>query len=188
MAEERQTRIVAVKGGTPYSEEREKALKDSIIADITSAETTLKNATNEGNLLESTWTFAAATTGAIGQHTLFTVTGNVLVQVFGICDTDLDSVGAATISLGTAGNVAKITPVTTATAIDDGEIWLSTLPTIEVLGLYQGNGGGFPMVVNDGADITMNILVETITAGAIDFYCLWRPLSSGATVTVTTPA
>ena len=57
---------------------------------------------NEAFKLESTWTFVTATTGATGAHTLFTVTGNILATVFGVCDTNLT--GAATLEVGTVGN------------------------------------------------------------------------------------
>ena len=143
---------------------------------------------NESFKLESTWTFVAATTGAIAHHPLFTVTGNVLVNVFGVCDTNLDSGGAATISIGTAGNVANIISVTTATVIDDGDLWITNVPTVQTQAISESSGIGLPWVVNDGQDITIDILTATITAGVIDFYCLWRPLSSDANVTVTTPA
>src|SRR3990167_6757415 len=140
---------------------------------------------NEAFKLESTWTFVAATTGAIGQHTLFTVTGNVLVQVFGVCDTSLASGGAATLSLGTANNVAKLHDdrVYTATEIDDGDLVAGSLPESPDLSTLPG-----VYLLNDGADITLDILVATITAGVIDFYCLWRPLSSNGNVEATTPA
>ena|SRR3990167_10499131 len=140
---------------------------------------------NEAFRLESTWTFVAGTTGAIAQHTLFTVTGNVLAMAFGICDTSLTSGGAATLSIGTANNVAVLSDdsVITATDLDDGEILTgSATPPVEA--------GSLPplKIINDGADITLDILTATITGGVIDFYCLWRPLSSNGLVEVTTPA
>lgn len=137
---------------------------------------------NEAFILDSPWTFAAATTGAIGQHTIFTVTGSVLVNVFGIVDTDL--VGAtATISVGTANNVDGLIAVTTATDMDDGEVWQDATPTVE-LGAALGNA----IPLNDGADITADILTAAISAGVVDFYCLWRPLSEDGDIEVTIPA
>ena len=146
---------------------------------------------NESFKLESTWTFSASTTGAIAQHTLFTVTGNVWINnIFGICDTDLESGGAATISIGTANNVAGVTAAQTATNIDDGDVWSGVVLTVEVgSGWGTGNAdNNMWTIVNDGADITLDILTSTITAGVIDFYCLWRPLSSDGNITVTVPA
>lgn len=138
---------------------------------------------NESFRVANAWTFVTGTTGAVGQHTLFTVTGDVIVNVFGICNTDLTSGGAATISVGSVGNVAGIVAATTATDIDDGDIWVDATPGVQLEALPQR---GF--VVNDGQDITIDILVAAITGGAIDFYCLWRPLESTGLVTATTPA
>lgn len=136
---------------------------------------------NQAFKLESTWTFVTGTTGATGAHTLFTVTGNCLVQVFGICDTDLT--GAATIEVGVAGNTSGLlAQIANATTLDDGEVWISDTPATGVAALP----GSF--IVNDGADIILTVGSTAVTAGVIDFYCLWRPLSSDANITVTTPA
>lgn len=135
---------------------------------------------NQAFKLESTWTFVAATTGATGAHTVFTVTGNVLVQVFGVCDTDLT--GSGTIELGVAGNTAALIAQTTGTDLDDGEIWIDATPETGVAAVPSS------FILNDGADIILTVGTNTITAGVVDFYCLWRPLSSNANITVTTPA
>jgi len=175
MAEERQSRIIAVHSGTAYSQDRETALKSYLLGKI-------QGATNEGQLLESTWTFVAGTTGAAGAHTLFTVTGNVLLTVFGVCDTNL--AGVTTLEVGVASNTAGLlAQIANAETLDDGDVYVDantgvgagTIPDIRVL--------------NDGADVIMTIgVAAAISGGVVDFYCLWRPLSSGATVTVTTPA
>jgi hypothetical protein len=136
---------------------------------------------NEAFKLESTWTFVTSTTGATGAHTLFTVTGNNLVQVFGIVDTDLT--GAATLEVGVAGNTAGLLAQTAnATTLDDGEIYVDATSATGVETLP----GTF--IINDGADILMTIGSTAITGGVIDFYCLWRPLSSDGNITVTTPS
>jgi len=137
--------------------------------------------TNESFKLESTWTFVGATTGAVGAHTLFTVTGNVLVNVFGICDTTL--VGAtATVAVGVTGNTAALIASTAATNIVDGDIWVNANPAVGVQAIPS------TFILNDGADIILTVATAAVTAGAIDFYCLWRPLSSDANITVATPA
>lgn len=136
---------------------------------------------NEAFKLESTWTFVTGTTGATGAHTLFTVTGNCLVSVFGICDTNL--AGAATLEVGVASNTAGlIAQVADATAIDDGDILVDGTPAVGVEALPS------TFVLNDGADIIMTIGSTAVTGGVIDFYCLWRPLSADANITVATPA
>jgi hypothetical protein len=137
---------------------------------------------NEAFKLESTWTFAAATTGSVAAHTVFTVTGNVLVQVFGICDTDLTSGGAAKIEMGVTGNTAGLIAQTTATTVDNGDIWVDASAAVGVEALPS------TFILNDGLDILLTVSAATVTAGVIDFYCLWRPLSADANITVTTPA
>lgn len=136
---------------------------------------------NQAFKLESTWTFVEDGTGDQAAHTLFTVTGNVLVQVFGICDTNL--AGAGTFEVGVAGNTAGIiAQIADAEDLDDGDIYVDATPGVGAEALP----GAF--IINDGADIILTIGTADITAGVVDFYCLWRPLSSDGNVTVTTPA
>ena len=131
---------------------------------------------NESFKEENTYTFVTATTGATGAHTLFTVTGNVLVNVFGICDTNL--AGAATIEVGVAGNTAGlIAQMADATDLDNGDNWVDATPEVGVSVLPS------TFIVNDGADIILTIGATAVTSGVIDFYCLWRPLSSDGDVT-----
>lgn len=140
-------------------------------------------ATNEAFRAEQTWTFSTLTTGAVGPHTLFTATSNLLVQVFGICDVDL--AGAATIEVGVAGNTAGLlAQIADATTLDDGENWVDATPEVGV-SLLPG-----AFILNDGADILLTIGSTAVTAGRVDFYCLWRPLSADGTgsITVPTPA
>ena len=138
---------------------------------------------NEAFKLESTWTFVASTTGATGNHTLFTVTGNVLVSIFGVVDTTLTSGGANTIEVGVTGNTAVLIAQATGANFADGDIWVDATDT-------RVGAGAVPamQIINDGFDILLKITTATLTAGVVDFYCLWRPLSSDANITVTTPA
>lgn len=141
--------------------------------------------TNKAFQVAAPWTFAAATTGAIAAHSLLTVTGDCVLSLFGIVNTTLTSAGAPTISAGSAANVAAILGVTTAVNLADGDVWVDTTDTRVDFGpLVAAN----EFVCNDGADVIINILVATITAGQIDFYCLYRPLESGASVVAATPA
>ena len=121
-------------------------------------------------------TFAAGTTGAVDTFSLFTVTGDVLLTIFAVCNTDLTSGGAATIEVGVAGNTAGLIAQTTATDIDDGDVWVDATPGVGV----QALPGTF--IVNDGADVIYTVGTTTITGGVLEFYCLWRPLSSDGNV------
>jgi len=138
---------------------------------------------NEAFKLESTWTFAAATTGSIASHTLFTVTGNVLLSVFGVVDTTIDSAGAPTIEVGVTGNTAVLIAQGTAKNYADGDIYVDATDT-------RVGAGAVPamQIINDGLDVLLKITGATLTGGVVDWYCLWRPLSSDGNITVTTPA
>lgn len=136
---------------------------------------------NNAFLLESTWTFVTGTTGATGAHTLFTVTDNCLVSVFGVCDTSLT--GAATVEVGVAGNTAAlVAQIANATTLDDGDVYVGASTEVGVAALPS------TFLLNDGADIIMTIGATAVTAGVVDFYLLWRPLNSDSNITVTTPA
>lgn len=136
---------------------------------------------NEAFVSESTWTFVTSTTGATGAHTLFTATGNLLVTVFGVCDTSLT--GAATVEVGVAGNTAGlVAQIANATTLDDGDVYVGASTEVGVAAIPA------TFVLNDGADIIMTIGSTAVTAGVVDFYCTWRPLSAGADLTVTVPA
>ena len=134
--------------------------------------------------IESVWTFVAATTGAVGQHTIFTITGDIVCDVIGVCSSDLSS-GGGTLSVGTAGNVNGILPTKTATNIDSGGVWSNNTLATQLVAHHDGSG---ERIIGNGWDITMNILTATITGGVITFYCLWRPLSSDANIIVATPS
>lgn len=135
---------------------------------------------NEALLLTSKWTFVENLTGDQAAHTVFTVTGDVKVSVWGQCKTNI--VGAGTMEMGIAGNTAAlIAQIADATDLDAGENWVDAAP--ETVSTQPGT-----FILNNGADIILTIGTADLTAGVVDFYCAWRPLSAGANVTVTTPA
>ncbi len=117
--------------------------------------------------------------GAQGAFSIFTVTGEVMVQVFGLCSTSLTSGGAATIELGITGNTAALIAQTTATDLDQYESWQDNAP--------EANPGAVDMtartfVIANGADVILTVATADLTAGVIDFFCLWRPLSTDGNV------
>ena len=126
--------------------------------------------------------FAGATTNARGDDggsndpfTLFSVTGDVIARVFGVCTVDLAEGGAtATIQVGVTGNTAAFIADTTATAIDANEIWVDATPALrtEVLANLTG-----PHVIVNGTDIVEAVTTQNVTSGNIYYVCLWRPLS-----------
>jgi hypothetical protein len=117
----------------------------------------------------------AASAGAIGATTLFTVTGNVLARVIGVCSEDLAG-ASAIIEVGVAGNTGGLIAQTTATDIDNGEAWVDATPGL------QEQLSATPRIIAAGADIIETIATANITDGTITYYCLWTPLDVGASV------
>lgn len=134
---------------------------------------------NEAFHLSSEWTFVTGTTGATGAHTLFTVTGTVALTVFGTCGTSLT--GASTHEVGVASNTAQLlAQIANTTTLDAGDVYVDASTEV---------GAGVipsPQVVID--DVILTIGSTATTAGVVTYHCLWRPLTSGSEVTVTTPA
>jgi len=127
--------------------------------------------------------FDSATTNAHGDqsgtgnpYTLFTVTGNVMMHVFGIVNTSLTG-ATATVSVGVTGNTAALIALETATEMDAGGIYVSATQAVGAARL-----GGQPFIVADGLDVIETVGTEDITAGQIDYYCLWIPLDAESSV------
>lgn len=135
---------------------------------------------NEAFQLSSTWTYVAGTTGATGAHTLFSVTGSVAINVFGLCTTDLTSGGAATVEVGTASSTACLCNQQTATDVNNHMVYHDAVLAI------GGQCAGHTHPVDE--DIIVTVGTTTVTGGVIEWYCQWRPLSSDGNVTVATPA
>ena len=132
--------------------------------------------------LRGTVTFAAGTTGAIGQHDIFTITGAVKFLFYARNVTALTSGGAATISIGRAADVAVLMAVTTATTFDPGDFVAPGNATVFESGafmIYEGT----PLVATTTV-ITADILAATITGGSNEYIIWYWPLSAGATVTL----
>jgi hypothetical protein len=127
--------------------------------------------------LETTYTFANFN----GTATLFTVTGDVTTRIYAVCDTNLTSAGAASISLGVVGDVAGIIPVTLATALIAREIWVDATPTTEV----EDEGNVPNVFISDGNDIVMDTGGLQVDTGVMDFVIFWTPISAGSTIVVT---
>lgn len=130
--------------------------------------------------------FAGGTANARGDNggtsdplTLFTVTGDVLVRVFGVCTVDLVSAGGGTLEVGVTGNTAALIAQTTATDIDANDIWNDAAPTVGTDTLANLTG---PHIIVNGLDIIETVGTADITAGQIYYVCLWRPLSPDGSV------
>lgn len=130
--------------------------------------------TNLGFLETKDITFVAATTGAVGVTTLFTITGTVALNVWAFCTTNLS--GTGTIEVGVSSSTACLANQQNATAIDNHEVWHDSVLAI------GGQIAGHWHVVNE--DVIQTIATNTVTGGVLTYYCGWIPLTEGATVTV----
>lgn len=112
--------------------------------------------------------------------TLFTVTGDAIIRVFGVCTVDLAG-ASATIEVGTAKATASIIAQTTGTDIDANEIWHDATPDTNIEAITVAPAR---FIVN-GADIIETIGTADLTAGNIYYVCMWRPLTPGSSVVAT---
>lgn len=125
--------------------------------------------------------FAGATGGARGDKdganaalTLYTVTGEVLVRIWGVCTTALTEESAtAKIEVGVTGNTALLIAQSNASAIDANEMWFDSTPAI---GDTLSNVPG-PFIIPNGLDIIETTSAKDINSGQMYYLCLWKALS-----------
>jgi len=130
--------------------------------------------------------FIGGTANARGDHdgtsdptTLFTVTGDVLVRVFGVCTTNIT--GQGTIEVGVAGNTAGlIAQVADAEDIDKNDVWIDS--SVAEVGIAALTNIPATSVIVNGLDIIETIGTANLTAGEVYYVCMWRPLTPGSSV------
>ena len=121
--------------------------------------------------------------GTLATYPLFDVYGDCLVHVFGVCN--VLPVGATgTLEVGVVGNTAVLIAQEVASEIAAGNVFVSATQSVGAARLV-----GQPFVVagdSTGAKRVIGEKVATadLTAGQIDYYCLWIPLEPGARVEV----
>ena len=88
--------------------------------------------------------FVGGTTNARGDDggtsdpfTLFNVTGDVIVRLYGVCTTTLTN-ATATVEVGLTGNTGLLLPTTTGTDLVAGDVWVDATPA-EVRGVLLSN-------------------------------------------------
>jgi len=115
--------------------------------------------------------------GTNATFTLFTVTGDVLVRIFGVCTTTI--VGAGTLEVGVEGNVAGlIARIADATDLVANEIWNDASPTEVGVGLLASVLG--PYLIVNGNNIIETVGTADLTAGQVYYVCLWKPVTNGS--------
>lgn len=127
-------------------------------------------------LVRSDYDFAADT-GAQAAYTVFTVTGEVLIHaIFGICEDTFTGAGAL-LELGVSGNTNVFIAQTSAAQLIANELWFDNAPTTTV---EQIDLTGLSFIVANGQDIQLLISGGNVTAGKVNLYCIWSPLSTSA--------
>lgn len=142
--------------------------------------------------------FDGATTNAHGSlgekptYTVFTVTGDIIIIAFwGVVNTTLTDVGdAGRVEVGVVGNTAILIPqiagaTAGATLLADGDIWLySQAAASQPAGAVRTSAAADSLdwYINDGANIVETTSGADITGGQIDYYIIWVPVESGASV------
>lgn len=120
----------------------------------------------------------AAGLGAVGTVSLFTVNGQVLIDIIAVCGTTLVGT-SATIAVGNSTSTARYLPQQTATNITAGKTW-------DITGLVTAGTAPntTPNQVASNAEVVIaTVATANITAGQLTFYAFYRPLTAGATVT-----
>jgi hypothetical protein len=150
--------------------------------------------TTDGLITKRSVTFLGGTTdawgdadGALDGTAIFTVTGLVFAKIIAVCTTSLIG-DTATVEVGITGDTAIFLPQETATQIDIGQIWINDAAntTYAIAGEEAAAADNIPEYILNGNDIILTVGTANITAGAIDFYCIWRPISQDADIAITT--
>jgi len=126
-------------------------------------------------------TAATAWTTGNSPVTIFTVTGDVLVQVFARITTQITTtLNNGTLEAGVVGDTASLLVQDTAdgTAFDAGDVWTLISAADDSSGQLADEWA----FVGNGADIVVTIGTNSVTAGGIIVYCRYIPISSGASV------
>jgi hypothetical protein len=148
----------------------------------------------DGIITKRTITFAGATTNAWGNDggtldgaAIYTVTGLVFCKLIAACTTSLTG-GTSTIEVGITGATAIFMPTETSTQIDSGQIWFNDAgnATYGIIGAESAAAGNLPEYALNGNDIILTVKTADTETGVLDFYCIWRPISSDGDVVATT--
>ena len=170
---ETDTQDIQTKIGTPTDTD--------LAIDISNVQTNvdiIKEATDVGclgkTIARKTVTFSN-TTGTVN---LFTVTGDVLVKIVAVCTTNVASAAAANVEVGIAGSTGSIIPTTLSTDLADREIWHDNSPDSEIEAFSDASR---EYIISDGNDVVLTLSAQ-VDSGALNFYCIYTPLSTDGAV------
>jgi hypothetical protein len=149
-------------------------------------------------LIRASKTFTgAANLGATGVNELFTTTGAVLIDGFWVrCTTTLeDSVDGALFKIGVTGDddaftstlfegVFDIDTVVAGTGLHVGEAGIAGTGSAVNLSYLASLASANAVPVSIFANIIMTISTQAITGGTLQFYILYRGLSSDGALTL----
>lgn len=157
--------------------------------------TTIQNAAAAPILIRASKTFTgAANLGAVGVNELFTTTGAVLLEGFWVrCTDDLvDAVDGALFKIGVTGTDDLFNSLLGAFDLDTANAgdWIDSV--FEAFRAGWGNNqaadtaGAQYTAVEPGisGNIIFTITTQAITGGTLEFYVLYRPLSSDGALTL----
>lgn len=120
--------------------------------------------------------------GVCDDPVMFTVTGVVAARVFGVVTTAITSTSNnGTLSVGVADSNALLVPAITMNGTNGAQHDVLATATTTVNGDVLANGGEYVVIAN-GVDIQAFVATNAMTAGAVDFYCEWYPISSDGNV------
>ncbi len=131
---------------------------------------------NAVNYLAVSADLSNATWLSVATHEVFTVTGLVRMRILIECTEDL--AGAGSIQFGDETATNGIIASTTATDIDNGDIWADATPTEKHFAFASCV---FDRVVN-GLDIGYEITGAVLSDGTLVFHCWWEPLNASGAV------
>ena len=113
---------------------------------------------------------------SIGNRTIFRVNGIVKLKIIAVCITAFEG-DTATLSMGFTNDNTAIISVTTAADIDVNEIWSSTSVTDPFADFDDIN----EHIVN-GENVIIDIATAALTAGTMQFYAYYEPISKDGKV------
>jgi hypothetical protein len=113
--------------------------------------------------------------GAVGDVTIFTVTGRIwLLGLTAFCTDGLaEAAGTATVQLGTAAVDGALIAVVNAVDIDTNEWWMDGTPAAE---LVQMNAAQVDVLIS--SDIVVKVVAQALTGGTIVFDAWYKAVTS----------